>query len=74
MNLIKIRISSKNKKKQFVKINNKVYRGFKIHELPNKFVTLDHENPIRNWFNYKGFTFINEDELQSGFIPINVLE
>ena len=47
MNLIKIRISSKNKKKQFVKINNKVYRGFKIHELPNKFVTLDHENPIR---------------------------
>ena len=74
MNLIKIRISSKNKEKQFVRINNKVYRGFRIHELPNKFVTLDHENPIKNWFNYKGFTFINEDQLQSGWLEVDVLK
>lgn len=73
MNIIKVRISSKNKNKQYVKIGNKIFRGFKIHELPNKFVTLDHENPIKNWFNYKGFTFINEDELQSGFIDVDVL-
>ena len=74
MNLIKIKTSSKNKDKQFVRINNKVYRGFKIHELPNKFVTLDHENPIKNWFNYKGFTFINENELQSGWDWVDVLK
>ena len=73
MNIIKIRISSKNKNKQFIKINNKIYRGFKIHELPNKFAHLKHEVSIKDWFNFKGFTFINEDQLQSGFISIDVL-
>ena len=73
MKSLKIKISSKNKNKQYIKFNNKIYRGFKIHELPKKFVTLDHENPIKNWFNYKGFTFINEDQLQSGFLDVDVL-
>lgn len=74
MTTIKIKTSSKNSKKQFIKLNNKIYRGFKLEEIPNKFAHLKHEFPINSWFNHKGLTFISEDCFQSMFGKVDVLK
>lgn len=74
MTSIKIKKSSKNSKKSFIKFNNKIYRGFKLSELPNKFAHLQNEYPINSWFNYKGLTFISEDCFQSMFGKVDVLK
>lgn len=48
-------------KKPYTIIKNKKYFGFHIHKLPNRFASVKSEEPIQDWFNYKGFTFINQE-------------
>ena len=45
-------------------LNNKLYKGCKISELPTKFAFIYNEDKeqdgITEWFNYKGLTYVSE--------------
>jgi hypothetical protein len=45
-------------------LNNKLYKGYKISELPTKFAFTYNEDKdqdgITEWFNYKGLTYVSE--------------
>ena len=47
-----------------IKLNNTIYKPYLIGNLPNKFAYIYDENEdregITQWFNYKGFTYIEE--------------
>lgn len=46
-----------------MKLNGKRYIGFKISKVPTKFASLSHKEPIKNWFNYQGYTFFRAEAL-----------
>jgi hypothetical protein len=52
-------------------LNNVEYTGFLIGSLPSRFAYINHETKesegISSWFNYKGWTFIRKDDLQTGW-------
>ncbi len=47
-----------------IKLNNTIYKPYLIGNLPKKFAYIYDENEdregITQWFNYKGFTYIEE--------------
>ena len=43
-------------KNNYIQLNKTIYKPYTICELPNTFGTEE----ITNWFNYKGFTYIQE--------------
>ena len=57
-----IKKSSKSKK-PFIKFNHTRHFGFQIGKLPKRLCDVESKNPIHSWFNYKGFTFISEQNL-----------
>jgi hypothetical protein len=57
--------SSKSKRPIIIH-NDKKFFGFKISKIPNRFGSIEHSEPIKNWFNLAGFTFIEE----SNFIDL----
>ena len=48
----------------YIKFKHNRFFGFKIHKLPRRFNNNSVDNPIKNWFNLKGFTFIHESEFE----------
>lgn len=54
-------IKRNNKKQPIIKFNHQKFVGFKLTDLPKRFASIESEEPIQNWFNHKGFTFINAD-------------
>ena len=50
MNTIKFKKSNK------IELNGIIYKPYTICEIPNKFGT-----EIKEWFNYKGFTYLIEE-------------
>ena len=54
-----IKKSSKSKK-PFIKFNHTRHFGFQIGKLPKRLCDVESNNPIHSWFNYKGLTFISE--------------
>ena len=52
----------KHLKKDYVQLDNLIYKPYKICDLPNNFgFNYDRENDkegIGEWFNYKGYTYI----------------
>lgn len=69
--MLKIKFSSKSKR-PVIKHNHLKYYGFEISKLPNRFCSVESEQPIRHWFNYKGFTFIQEQEFINLFGKITI--
>lgn len=47
--------------KPYTVIKNKKYYGFQLHKLPKKFASTNAKEPIKDWFNFRGFTFISRD-------------
>ena len=49
-----------------IRLNNKVYKGYTIGNLPKKFAFIYNEDEdqegINNWFNYKGLTYVEIKE------------
>jgi hypothetical protein len=45
---------------QFIKINNKTYIPFQLHQLPKKY----NEIPLEETFSLKGYCYINRDYLK----------
>ena len=47
-----------------IRLGNKLYKGYKISELPTKFAFIHNEDKeqdgITEWFNYKGLTYVSE--------------
>ena len=68
---MKVRFSS-NSKRPYVKVNNTKYYGFKIELMPNRFANERSKTPIVSWFNYKGFTFLAEDNWQDLYGNITI--
>ena len=54
-----IKFTSKSKK-PYLKFNHSKYYGFKISKLPSKFASVTSEEPIKQWFNFQGYTFIHQ--------------
>jgi hypothetical protein len=52
-------------------LNKREYRGFLIGNLPQRFAFIYNEDKeqegITSWFNHKGWTFILEDDLKTGW-------
>lgn len=59
-----IKFTSKSKK-PYIKFNHSKYFGFKISKLPKAFAEITSEEPINEWFNYKGFTFIHQSYIKT---------
>ena len=53
-------------------IKGEKHFGFKIAKLPYKFASIIHEQPIKEWFNHKGYTFINEENFTELFGNITI--
>ena len=56
-----------NKKNKYIKFNHTRFFAFKVSELPKNFAEVTSEEPIKQWFNYNGFTFINEAYLTDNY-------
>lgn len=50
----------------------KKYYGFKLSKLPNRFASIEHKEPIKQWFNLAGFTFIEEECFRDLFGNLNI--
>jgi len=50
-------------KRPVVKFNHQHFIGFKIGNLPLNFATHSKREPITEWFNAKGYTWISEFDL-----------
>jgi len=59
-----IKFTSKSKK-PYLKFNHTKYYGFLISKLPNKFASITAEEPINEWFNYSGYTFIHQSYIKT---------
>ena len=59
-----IKFTSKSKK-PYIKFNHSKYLGFKISKLPKAFAEITSEEPITQWFNYKGYTFIHQSYIKT---------
>lgn len=71
--MLKIKFKNSTKSKRpIAKFNHQVYFGFKIGKLPNRFADLLSEQPIRAWFNYNGFTYIEQEEFRNLFGKITI--
>ena len=57
-----IKITKYSKRPQ-VKFNHKKFIGFKIGSMPVNFAFHDKRKPITEWFNAKGYTWINANDL-----------
>jgi hypothetical protein len=68
---MKIKLSTKSKRPVIIHQHEKFY-GFSIAKLPNRFAELLSEKPIRTWFNYKGYTFIEQEEFRNLFGQITI--
>ena len=58
----------------YIKFKHNIFFGFKIHKLPRRFNNNSVDNPIKNWFNLKGFTFIHESEFEEALKRFPELE
>ena len=58
-----IKFTSKTKK-PYIKFNHAKYFGFKISKLPKAFAEVTSEEPINEWFNYSGYTFIHQSYIK----------
>lgn len=65
--------------KPYTIIKNKKYFGFSLHKLPRKFASkegiipiIESKNPIKEWFNYKGLVFINQENFKNIFGEITI--
>ena len=61
---MKIKFTSKSKK-PYIKFNHSKYFGFKIASLPRAFAEVTSEEPINEWFNYAGYTFIHQSYIKT---------
>ena len=68
---MKVRFSSTSKR-PYVKLNNTKYFGFRIDLVPGRFANDRAKTPIVSWFNYKGFTFLAEDNFVDLFGNITI--
>tara|TARA_Y100001968_G_scaffold313770_1_gene338335 strand:- start:2180 stop:2389 length:210 start_codon:yes stop_codon:yes gene_type:complete len=53
-------------------IKGEKYFGFKIAKMPNRFASIIHSQPITDWFNHKGYTFIKETNFTDLFGNITI--
>jgi len=53
--------------KPYLIIKNKKYFGFALHKVPKRFASTDAKQPIRDWFNFGGYTFISRDNFVDMF-------
>jgi len=58
-----IKFTSKSKK-PYLKFNHTKYFGFKLSSLPRSFAEVTSEEPITQWFNYSGYTFIHQSYIK----------
>lgn len=63
--------SSKSKRPIIIH-NHKKFFGFKLSKLPNRFASIEHKEPIKQWFNLAGFTFIEEECFRDLFGNLNI--
>lgn len=47
--------------KPYIIIKNKKYFGFTLDKVPQRFAS-DKDTSIRNWFNFKGYTFLSRED------------
>ena len=49
-------------KNNYIKLDNIVYKPYKVYELPERFGMVDDDgfSYFTEWFNYKGLTYIAE--------------
>lgn len=56
----------------YIKIKKTKYFGFKIGKLPHRFADIKKNNPIQVWYNFRGFTFVSEQEFINIFGQITI--
>lgn len=65
-------LKSSTSKRPYIWFNHNKWFGFKIGEMPKKFNSIKHEKPINNWFNHRGYTFVNEEDFIDLFGNITI--
>jgi hypothetical protein len=59
-------------KRPYIWFNHTKWFGFKIGEMPKKFNSIKHERPINSWFNYRGYTFLSQEDFVDMFGNITI--
>ena len=68
---MQVKFSTKSKRPVINQKHEKFY-GFTIAKLPNRFAELLSKQPIKKWFNYQGYTFIEQEEFRNLFGEITI--